>query len=93
MTLSTIELAKARDAANTILEQLHLDAYIFEVEPRDDDWELTIECATEIDGAWETIKLQVPKGILLAGVDDESVRYQLVEYCKKKLAGCKLQKN
>ncbi len=91
MSLSTIELAKARDAANAILEQLQLDAYIFEVEPRNDDWELRIECASETDGAWETIKFQVPKGTLLASIDDKTARYQLVEYWKKKLAGCKLQ--
>lgn len=92
MSISTIELAKARDAAKALLEQLQLDAYIFEVEPRDDDWELTIECACETDGGWETIKIRVPKGMLLAGFDDESVKYQLFEYWKKKLGNCKLQK-
>ena len=70
MSLATIDLAKARDAANAILQELQLDAYIFEVEPQDDTWVLTVECACEVDGSWETIKLQVPKQMLLGSFDN-----------------------
>ena len=52
MPLSTVEIAKARDTANKILDELLLDAYVFELEPRDDVWELTIECACDVDGGW-----------------------------------------
>jgi hypothetical protein len=45
MSLSTVEIAKARDTTNTILDELLLDACVFELEPRDDVWVLTIECA------------------------------------------------
>ena len=91
MSLSTIDLAKARDSANAILEELQLDAYIFEVEPRNESWELTIECACEIDGGWEIIKIQVPKQMLLGSFDDDKARHHLFEYWKKKLVGCKLR--
>ena len=91
MSLSTVDLAKARDSANAILEELQLDAYIFEVEPRNENWELTIECACETDGGWETIKIQVPKQMLLGSFDNAKAREQLFEYWKKEVAGCKLQ--
>ena len=91
MAISTLELAKARESASTILEELQLDAFIYEVQPRDDVWELTIECACEVDGGWETVVLQVPKRMLLDGFDDDKVKQQLTEYCKKMLADCKLR--
>ena len=91
MSVSTIDLAKARDAAQAILKELQLDAYLFEVEPRDEIWELTIGCACEVDGGWETTKLQVPKQMLLGSFDDDLARQQLFAYWKKELASCKLQ--
>ena len=91
MPISTLDLAKARESANTILEELQLDAFIYGVEPRDDVWELTIECACAVDGAWETITLQVPKRMLLDSFDNDKVKQQLFEYWKKILADCKLR--
>ena len=93
MPLSTSDLAKARESANILLEELQLDAFIYEVEPREDVWVLTIECACEVDGGWETITLQVPKQMLLDSIDDEKARQYLFEYWKKKLAGCKLRES
>lgn len=91
MSISTLDLAKARESANTILENLQLDAFIYEVEPRDDVWELTIECACEINGGWQTITLQVPKQMLLDSIDNHQAKQQLFEYWKKRLADCKLR--
>lgn len=91
MSLSTMELVKARETANTILEELRLDAYLFEIEPHNETWELTIECACAIDGSWKTVSLQVPKQLLLDGFDDDLARRHLFEYWKKKLVLCKLQ--
>ena len=65
MTLSTVDLVKARETASAILEELQLDAYLFEIEPKDDTWELIVECASEIDGGWATIKLQMNLSLLL----------------------------
>ena len=91
MSLSTVEIAKARDTANSILDELRLDAYVFELEPRDDVWELTIECACDVDGGWETIVMQIPKKMLLDSFDNETARQHLFEYCRKALADCKLR--
>ena len=91
MSISTIDLAKARESANTILEELQLDAFIYEVEPRDDVWELTVQCACDVDGGCETIMLQVPKRMLLDSFDDDKAKQHLFEYWKKVLADCKLR--
>ena len=93
MTLSVVELAKARDSAMMILEELQLDAFLYEVEPRDDIWEITIECACHVDGGWERIVLQVPKAMLLDSFDNDEARQRLFEYWKKKLADCKLRQS
>ena len=89
MSLSAIDLAKARETAKTILEDMRLDAYIFEVEPREEHWELTIECACEIDGSWQTITLRVPTDMLLQSFVDEDVKSDLFNYWEKQLAYCK----
>ena len=91
MSLSTLDLAKARVSANTILEELQLDAYIYEVEPRNETWELKIECACEVDGGWESIIIQVPRRMLLDSFDDTKARQHLLEFWKKKLAACKFR--
>ena len=91
MSLSITELAKARESVSKILEELQLDAYLYEVEPRDDTWELKIECACEVDGGWETIILQVPKRMLLDSFDDETAKQHLFEFWQKKFANCKLR--
>jgi hypothetical protein len=91
MPLSTSDLAKARESANILLEELQLDAFIYEVEPREDVWVLTIECACEVDGGWETITLQIPKQMLLDSFDDDLTKQQFIDYWKKKLSGCKLR--
>ena len=89
MTISTIELVKSRETANAILEELRLDAYIFEVEPKDEHCELKVECASEIDGGWAVITLTVPTQKMLTGFDDLPTKHQLFEYWEKKLAVCK----
>jgi hypothetical protein len=89
MTLSTEELVNVRESANAILEELELDAYLFEVEPQDTHYELLVECACEINGGWTTVSLTLPKEKMLMGFDDAEVRRQLFEYWDKELSACK----
>ena len=91
MSLSIVELATARDTAMMILDELRIDAFLYSLEPKDDVWELTIECACQINGGWERIELQVPKAMLLDSFDDDTARQHLFDYWKKKLADCKLR--
>ena len=89
MTLSSTELIKAREAASVLLEELGLDAYLFEVEPQNEHYELKIECACESNGGWATVSLTVPKDKMLQGFDDAAIKRQLYAYWAKKLASCK----
>ena len=93
MTVTTEELVMAREAANAILDELGLDAYIFEVEPKNAHYELKVECACDIDGGWASISLTVPKEKMLTGFDDLKIKRQLFEYWDKKLAACKRKKS
>ena len=91
MPLSTSDLARARETAKNILEEMNLDAYLYEVEPHNDTWELLVECACETNGGWKTVSLQVPKHMLLEGFEDNKVKQDLFQYWKKKLNDCKLR--
>jgi hypothetical protein len=92
MTITTEELVGAREAANAILEELAVDAYLFEVEPKDEHYELKVDCACEIDGGWASITLNIPKEKMLTGFDDLKLKRQLFEYWDKKLSACKRRK-
>ena len=91
MSISAEQLAQARDTADRILDELQLDAYLFELEPRDDIWELTIECACDVNGGWESVMIQVPTAMLLDSTYDNKARQRLFEYWKKVLKDCKLR--
>ena len=91
MDLSTSDLAKARETARSILEELRLEAYLYEVEPKNDVWEIKIECGSNIDGGWEMLTLKVPKQMLLDRHEDLSTKQSLMDDWRTKLAGCKLR--
>ena len=92
MTLSAEELVNIRDAATAILEELELDAYLFEVEPQNSHYDLHVECASETNGGWASVSLTLPKDKLLSGFDDADVKRQLFAYWNKKLSACKRKK-
>jgi hypothetical protein len=87
MTLSMNELAQAREVVSKVLDELGIDAYLFEVEPREGQWEITVECAVA-DG-WETCRLTADKEYLLRGVDDALVHEVLSDNWREALAGCR----
>jgi hypothetical protein len=90
MTLSIIELAKVRDTTAALLDQLRLDAYLFEIEPRDEQWELKVDCVVAADGSWESVAFLVPKEMLLLSRDDAATRRRMLAEWRGRLAACKL---
>ncbi len=87
MTLSVTQLTQARQAVAQLLEALGLDAYLFEVEPRDGDWEVKVECA--VPDGWESVSLTMAAEDLLRAGEDPSARRALLQRCEKTLAACK----
>ena len=83
MQLSEKQLTEARDTVQALLEQLGLAAYLFEVEPRTDHWEVRIECAP--DSVWQSSILNVDESWLTACRTDAGARDQLLEEWRKRL--------
>lgn len=85
MNVSTSDLTRARNAAERLLESLGLEAYLYEVEPGENDaWTLVLECATG-DG-WQRLSCAVDKGELLRSLDEEAVRERLSAELSRRVA-------
>lgn len=89
MSISIDELTQARDVVNAILDELQLDAYIFEVEPRNEQWEIIVECA--ITEGWERFRLSVSRENLLRDVDDAVADQSFLDDWREMLSACKLK--
>lgn len=85
MQLSTAELAQARDTVQGLLDQLGLNAYLFEVEPRAGHWEVRVECAP--NGGWHSSVLNVEEDWLAACRVDPGARSALLAEWRKRLLG------
>lgn len=83
MQLSEKQLTEARDTVQTLLEQLGLAAYLFEVEPRTDHWEVRVECAP--DSGWQSSILNVDEGWLTACRTDAGACNKLLEEWRHRL--------
>jgi len=79
-------LIRAREVIGSVLEQLDVDAYLFEVEPREAQWELKVECA--IDEGWGSFTLALEEPLLKS----ESEQAALLEQCRTALATCKRER-
>lgn len=88
MAISTDELLSAKDAAQALLDRLSLSAYVFEVEPREGDWEVRVECALQDDG-WQRCTLAVDKALLVASARDAGARQRLLADWGERLAACR----
>ena len=91
MSASIDELTRAREAVDSILEELHVDAYVFEVEPNSEIWEIVIECA--IAEGWQRIKLTASRENLLHSMNDAVIYQSLVATWRDRLADCKLKED
>lgn len=78
-----------RENVAALLDTLQLDAYLFEVEPKEGQWEIKVECP--IDEGWETFRLTAEKDYLLHGFDDAVVREVLLDNWRVALAGCRVK--
>lgn len=87
MSLSRNELLQAREVVAQVLEELGLDAYLFEVEPQEGQWEIRVECAVE--GGWETCRLSADKEYLLRGTEDAVVHEVLIDNWREALRACR----
>jgi len=83
MQLSEKDLTEARDTVQSLLEQLGLAAYLFEVEPRRGQWEVRVECAP--NSGWQSSVLNVDEGWLDACRTDAGARDKLLDEWRRHL--------
>lgn len=86
MALSVDDLMQAKDAVGRLLEQLGLQAYLFEVEPSGELWQVRIECATR-DG-WQALRLEVDATQLRECAADSAAKNELLQQWRERLAAC-----
>ena len=87
MTLGSADLARARETAARVLDELNLEAYLFEVEPEEEMWELRLECA--FDSGWTSLSVPVNRRDLLEAGGDEAAFARLVEQVRSRVGECK----
>lgn len=88
MILSHVELARTREVVSAMLEQLGLETYLFEVEPREGLWELRVECATAA-GEWQSIAIPLDHTELTASLSDDAARKSVLARLAAHVAACK----
>ncbi|MFO7594292.1 MAG: hypothetical protein R6X15_09655 [Pseudomonadota bacterium] len=83
MPANSREMIMAREVIESILDQLHMDAYLFEIEPKDGKWQLKVECA--IENGWSDFTLEIAEPI----PDSDEKLADLFARCQSALAACK----
>jgi hypothetical protein len=87
VTLRSSELIEARLLIGEILDELHIDAYLFEIEPREGHWELKVECA--IDEGWGSYRVVLEEALLQQGGKDAATHERLQQQCRQSLNECR----
>ena len=93
MSLSIVELARAREATGELLDELGLEAYLFELDPHGEQWQLKVDCAIGAQGAWESHTLSTPKESLLRSHDDAAMRRRILTEWRGQLSACKMRQS
>jgi hypothetical protein len=67
---------QARDATARVLDELGLGNYLFDVEPRDDGWEVKVEC--QVAEGWKVTPVPVQREALERALHDGAARARLL---------------
>jgi hypothetical protein len=83
MQLTAKNLTEAKETVRNLLEQLGLTAYLFEVEPHANQWQVRVECA--LNSGWQSSVLSIDDTALRACRTDRFVRDQMISELRKRL--------
>lgn len=83
---SEADLAPAKAAVGTLLENLGLTAHLYAVEPREGRWAVVIECAT--GSGWQRVELRAGAELLDAIRGDRAARQALLDQWRAHLDDC-----
>lgn len=84
---SESNLAHAKAAVESLLEDLDFSARLYAVEPREGMWAVIVECATE--AGWQRAELQAGAELLAAGRGDPESRAAILAQWRPHLAACR----
>lgn len=82
------DLGRATEATRQLLDELLLDAYLFEVEPQEGGWNVKIEFATN-EGAWQALTITAPSDLLLASLQHADAHRELLRQWSERLCSGK----
>lgn len=86
MPPSTAELAFARETTARLLEELAMQNYLFDLEPGEGEYVLTVECAG--DGAWETTRVVLPQARVHEARSGRGAYRELLQELRERLGAC-----
>jgi hypothetical protein len=82
-----VDLARAKLAVGTLLDEMKLAAHLYAVEPREGMWAVIVECAT--GSGWQRVELRAGPELLDAIEGDAEARATLGAKWRAHLADCK----
>ena len=86
MEITINDVAKAREIVSDLLDELKMEAILFEIEPLDACWELHIECAVSF--GWKMIRIPVQKKELLDCQEDSNAYKNILAKLRDALSVC-----
>ena len=87
LAFSTVELLKAKEIVNGLLERLGLAEYLFEIVPRDNHFELRLDCA--LTQGWQSTRLSIDRKVLFDAPTDGGSREALLREWHEHFRDCK----
>jgi hypothetical protein len=84
---SESELGPAKAAVGALLDSLGLAAHLYAVEPREGQWAVIVECATE--AGWQRAELVAGADLIDAIRGDADARAALLAEWRTHLSACK----
>lgn len=90
MEITSDQLQQARDTLAALLEEIGLADYVFDVEPREGQWGVNIECSAK--DSWDTFQLTASAEYIVRGKDDAVLHQFLLDEWGDILKSCKKKK-
>lgn len=90
MKATTLELAKARQITEELLDSLALKNYLFEIEPDERGWVLRLDCT--LGDEWTSLTIPIDGRRLLQSEADAALRREIRDSWEHRLAACRGQR-
>lgn len=90
MQITSNQLIQARETVTTLLDEIGLENYMFEIKPQQGRWDINLECNT--DQGWECIQLSANEEYIVRGKDDAVLHQFLIDEWSEQLKHARRRK-